>query len=267
MKMIRLFARLMTFALVCGLAPLALRAEVVASAGPEKISREEFDAAVAAEERSAGQPLSISQKNEILQSLINQRLLVAEAKARGLHKGKDFKLFMLEQERQALGRRVYELEVSAKVQVKPEEAEAAVKGRPEFFETLTLSQLVVVDEAEAKVLKSALTPKNFAKWAREKSVDQASKARGGDIGVVRRGMMLPELEKSVFAAKSGQIVGPLKSSFGWHIYWLRERHLEKGDEALRVASEELGRGRASEAQKALIDSLRKKFKVEVNLKP
>lgn len=259
--------RLMTLLLAAWLLSPALPAEVVASAGPEKITREELDASAAAEGRNLGAPLNAEQKAQLLQSMINQRLLVAEAKARALHKGKDFKLYMQEQERQALSRRIYELEVGAKAQVSQEDAAAAIKARPEFFETITLSQAVLATEAEAKALKAAATPKNFEQLAREKSMDEASKARGGDLGAVRRGMMLPELEKAVFAAKKGQIVGPLKSEFGWHVYWLRDRHVEKGEEALRVASQELSRARASEAQKALIESLRKKFKIEVNLKP
>jgi len=58
---------------------------------------------------------------------------------------------------------------------------------------------------------------DFAAIAAEHSQDPGSKDNGGDLGWFGRGQMVAEFENAVFAAKPGDIVGPIKSQFGYHI--------------------------------------------------
>ena len=58
---------------------------------------------------------------------------------------------------------------------------------------------------------------DFATVAAEHSDDPGSKDRGGDLGWFGRGQMVPEFENVVFSAKPGDIVGPIKSQFGYHV--------------------------------------------------
>lgn len=58
---------------------------------------------------------------------------------------------------------------------------------------------------------------DFAAIAAEHSEDPGSKDNGGDLGWFGRGQMVAEFENAVFAAKPGDIVGPIKSQFGYHI--------------------------------------------------
>jgi peptidyl-prolyl cis-trans isomerase D len=57
----------------------------------------------------------------------------------------------------------------------------------------------------------------FAVLAAEHSEDPGSKDIGGDLGWFGRGQMVPEFEDAVFAAKPGEILGPIRSQFGYHI--------------------------------------------------
>jgi len=53
-----------------------------------------------------------------------------------------------------------------------------------------------------------------------------SAARGGDLGEFKRGAMVPEFDEAVFSQTSeqlGQIIGPIKTQFGWHIIRVDER--------------------------------------------
>ena len=59
--------------------------------------------------------------------------------------------------------------------------------------------------------------KTFEAAAKESSDDPGSKVNGGDLGVFVRGTMVPEFTKAAFAAKPGEVVGPVKSQFGYHI--------------------------------------------------
>lgn len=58
---------------------------------------------------------------------------------------------------------------------------------------------------------------DFAAVAREISDDPGSKEQGGDLGYFARGRMLPAFEEAAFAARAGELVGPVETSFGLHL--------------------------------------------------
>ena len=88
-------------------------------------------------------------------------------------------------------------------------------------------------KAEEIAAKAKANPADFAKLAAENSVDVGSASQGGDLGFFGRGMMVKPFEDAVFAAKKGDIVGPVESEFGWHIISLTDvqpQHLRSFDE-------------------------------------
>lgn len=58
--------------------------------------------------------------------------------------------------------------------------------------------------------------KTFEQLAAEKSLCPSGK-RGGSLGWFSRGMMVPEFEKVAFSTKKGDVVGPVKTQFGFHL--------------------------------------------------
>ncbi len=58
---------------------------------------------------------------------------------------------------------------------------------------------------------------SFAKLAEDNSADRASAVRGGDLGYFKRGQMVKPFDEAVFNMKLGQVVGPVRSRFGYHI--------------------------------------------------
>ncbi len=69
----------------------------------------------------------------------------------------------------------------------------------------------------AQVLNEARAGRDFAALAREYSKDQGSGQAGGDLGWFTKGRMVPAFEKAAFAARPGQIVGPVRTPYGIHI--------------------------------------------------
>ena len=63
---------------------------------------------------------------------------------------------------------------------------------------------------------------DFAALAKQYSQDTASAQQGGDLGWFGHGVMVPEFEKAAFSSRPGDIVGPVKSSFGYHIIQVGE---------------------------------------------
>jgi len=58
---------------------------------------------------------------------------------------------------------------------------------------------------------------DFGAVARQVSEDPGSKANGGDLGFFARGRMVKEFENAAFSAVPGQLVGPVKTPFGYHL--------------------------------------------------
>nr|WP_317889944.1 peptidyl-prolyl cis-trans isomerase [Terriglobus tenax] len=68
---------------------------------------------------------------------------------------------------------------------------------------------------------------DFAKLARENSDDPGSKEKGGDLGMVRKGQMVPEFEKQSFSTAAGQTSDVFKTQFGYHFLQVTEKQDER----------------------------------------
>ena len=76
------------------------------------------------------------------------------------------------------------------------------------------------DKARAKIvdaIRRAKAGADFGKLAQEVSEDSATAPRGGDLGLVGKGEIVPEFEKALFALKKGEVTPePVRTPFGLH---------------------------------------------------
>lgn len=77
------------------------------------------------------------------------------------------------------------------------------------------------DEANA-VLKLLNDGGNFAALAKEKSTGPSAPS-GGDLGWFGRGAMVPEFDAAVAEMKVGEVAGPVKTQFGYHLIRLNDQ--------------------------------------------
>ena len=76
------------------------------------------------------------------------------------------------------------------------------------------------DEIAAKLKGGA----DFTQLARSESTDPGSKDKGGDLGWIQRGQMVPKFEQALFAMQKGEVAGPVETEFGWHVIKLDDVH-------------------------------------------
>jgi peptidyl-prolyl cis-trans isomerase SurA len=109
----------------------------------------------------------------------------------------------------------------------------------------------VVSEPDARNRLSELKYRvdngaDFAELARLHS-DDASAARGGDLGWVSPGDTVPDFERAMDALKPGQVSAPFRSPFGWHIVQVLERReQDMSEDRQRLTARQAIRSRKSD---------------------
>lgn len=85
--------------------------------------------------------------------------------------------------------------------------------------------ILVKTRTEADKIKAELLEAggSFDQLAAKHSTDKSNKDQGGDLGWFTRGNMLPAFEEAAFGAELGKIVGPVETSFGFHVIKVEEK--------------------------------------------
>ncbi len=135
-------------------------------------------------------------------------------------------------------------------------------------ETVRLSQIFVNTKAEADDAYDLLTSvgADFAKLSSLKSADENLRKNSGAIGVISKGMLVPEIEKEVFALKPGQFTKPMATGNGFSLFKAEERREGQpaSFDALKedIKSALLGQA-ITQALPQLAAELRQKAKIEI----
>ena len=82
--------------------------------------------------------------------------------------------------------------------------------------------LVYSEEACLDLKKQIEEGTDFAEAAKTHS-QCPSGSRGGELGSFRPGQMVPEFDKAVFTGNVGELQGPIKTEFGYHLLEVTSR--------------------------------------------
>lgn len=89
--------------------------------------------------------------------------------------------------------------------------------------TASARHILVPSEEQANQLKGEIAQgADFADLARQHSKCPSGQ-RGGDLGTFQQGQMVPEFDKVVFSADIGEVQGPVKTDFGYHLIEVTHR--------------------------------------------
>jgi peptidyl-prolyl cis-trans isomerase D len=100
-----------------------------------------------------------------------------------------------------------------------------------------------------QVLAQATSGKDFGELAKQYSQDPGSAQNGGDLGWAERGAFVKPFADALFAMKVGEIAGPVKTQYGYHIIRLDEVQAGKGksfEEARPELEAQVRRARATD---------------------
>ena len=84
------------------------------------------------------------------------------------------------------------------------------------------AQKAALEKAQKLKAELALDGADFSEVAKRESEDPGSRAAGGDLGWLSRGLTDPAFEETLFAMSAAGVSEPVKSAEGWHVIQLRE---------------------------------------------
>ena len=169
--------------------------------------------------------LSEEQKSQILVSLINRQLVVEQAKKEGFDQSEQIANVVKALAETYISQQ-YLIMVAAGTNLSEEVLvayyEDNFQGQPEQYE---VAHILLASEEEANaVLESLGKGADFSKLAETKSKDKVSAEKGGDLGWLTSGDMVPSFYKAVSEIDRGETSAQAtKTQFGWHIVRLNDK--------------------------------------------
>ena len=217
-----------------------------------------------------GEPLDTSSDlfRRMMDEVIDQKLLAAEARKRKLDKDPAAQRRLIAAQDRVLGDMLVENQVADAV------TENAIRGLYEEQQKLSrrsmeirARQIVLATAADAEQVKKLLAAgAAFEALAMERSRDAATRFNGGDLGYFTTDVMPEAYETALNGARVGQVVGPVAVEGGFALVKVEDVR-EEQPIALDAARPQIVRFLTYDRIRDLLEKLRAKAKVETLIKP
>jgi peptidyl-prolyl cis-trans isomerase D len=140
-----------------------------------------------------------------------------------------------------------------------------IKARHILFSLLADASKEVEAEIKDKaleILTRAQHGESFSELAKKYSQDTSNASTGGDLGYFKKGQMVEPFEELAFSLKKGEIGGPVRTQFGWHLVKVDDikeekiKALNEVREQIETAlREDIARDMAHERALAVMDQM------------
>ena len=216
--------------------------------------------------------LQKDQQKQILDSLIEQKLLAEMAYKTDIPKSKEYKE-ELEKFKKSLAFQLWLRDFSKKITIDDKEVKKFYDTNREKFKTpdqLKASHILVKTEKEAQDIikelsKSKKLKDDFTALAKEKSVGPSG-ANGGELGWFTKEKMVPEFSEAANKLSVGTITKtPVKTNYGYHIIYLDDKKAASILEYNKIKDrlkQDLMQQKFAEDAKKEAEKLMKKAKIE-----
>ena len=178
-------------------------------------------------------------KRRFLDELIMRELLMQEARRQGLDQSDEIREKTQRYKEQLILDEVLKDRIKTKVEVSKDEVDAYfLKHADQLLANpkVQVSVMVLPNIYAAKDLKRQIEAGgNFAKFAMRYSVDEKSRAKGGDLGPYRKGLVEPDLDEVVQTLRPGVVSEPMKTDRGYYLIKVSplEPEILQADQATR----------------------------------
>lgn len=169
-------------------------------------------------------------RNQLLDQTISFELMSKFGEELALDKTKDFQDTL-----KALGKELLTQvtinKVLSEVTVTDEEVEKYYEDNKENFKeegTVSAKHILVDTEEQAKEIHEEISSEKISfEDAAMKYSSCPSKEEGGNLGVFKKGMMVPEFEEVAFNSEVGSVSAPVQTQFGYHLILVENKNEAK----------------------------------------
>jgi peptidyl-prolyl cis-trans isomerase C len=166
-------------------------------------------------------------QKQFLDRLVRRELLIQEAERQKIEEQPEVAEQIKAFRHEVMLRTLVQKEIGDKVSVEDKDAQEYFQANPDEFsgDRIRAKHILVESEDEAKQVLDRLNAKKepFEQVAKSVSRDAFTAQKGGDLDYLGREQMVPEFAKAAFALKAGEVSGPVKTPFGYHIIKLVDR--------------------------------------------
>jgi len=202
-------------------------------------------------------------RKKIISDLVDQELMIQEANAEKVESSKAFQDAYLAFKKQALVNALVAKKLASKVT--PQAVKDFYNKRKPSYSTdqIHAQHILVSTEKEAEeILAEVKKPgADFQKVAEARSKDPTAKNTRGDVGYFSRNMFDQTFTEAAFRTPVGEITGPVKTAFGYHVIKVVDRKIGKIPEFAEV-EQEVRVDFQKELLKNYVLDLRKKAKIQ-----
>ena len=204
---------------ILALSPSAFASDTLATVNGKVIKQSLYDF-IAKDATARGQKIDAQVKEVIINKLIDSELVYQEAQKVGIDKQPDY-IAREELARRELLTSSYLQDFVKKNPISDADTKAAYEQYKKAYgdKEYSAQHILVKTEAEAKEVITQLGKGgNFAKIAKEKSIDTSNKDKGGDLGWFSPASMVKPFSDAVAELKKGGVSStPVQTQFGWHV--------------------------------------------------
>jgi peptidyl-prolyl cis-trans isomerase C len=202
-------------------------------------------------------------QNQILDRLIDQQLILEQAKKAGLDKRPDIERKLAYEKTKILNESY--LEIVLEKEVTPERIREVYNraiALEEKREEIKARHILVKTEAEALDIINALKRGgDFISLAKERSTGPSGK-NGGNLGFFTADQMVPPFSKAAYALRKGETSDkPVQTQFGWHVIKVEDRRLA-GARPFQELEPQIREQLVTKAYEKIIQQFRKTAKIE-----
>ncbi len=211
-----------TLLLLTSCTPPPSEERVVAFVNGKPITQTEFDnewtdlpeATRARYEKEGGRQV-------FLKELVDHELLMQEARKQGLDQSDAFRDRVRRYKEKLLKEELLKDRMKATAEPTKEELDRYYEQHAGELLTplkVRVAQMLLPNFSAAKDLETQVNRGgDFGKFAQRYSIDGKTKAKGGDLGPYRKGLVIPEVDEVLRTLKPGMVSAPIKTDAGYYL--------------------------------------------------
>jgi peptidyl-prolyl cis-trans isomerase C len=209
--------------------------------------------------------ISLEQKKEYVRRWIENQILYQEAKKKRIDQDENVKWRIDQAVQNIIIEGFLEKELQARVVVPEEKVKRAYQENKNAFkrqqDEVRLSRILVKNIAEAGLVTVRMQGgETFDQLAKQMSLDDQTKEKGGDIGYVPLSNIPPPFYEAVIKLRIGELSAPIQTDYGFVLIMLTDRKEKDSIKEYEQVKEEITDSLTRAQQKMELDNLFEELK-------